>query len=114
MITFIAHLRVPAANAAAFEAIMTYVASKTREHEPGVAYYAFARSAEEPDTYVVVEVYRDPAAHAAHMETDWVKESIPKTTRLTEGLPDIKQYVSPGTEPVRRRWNPKGSGSARV
>jgi quinol monooxygenase YgiN len=114
LITFIAHIRVPAANAAAFEAIMTYVAGKSREHEPGVAYYAFARSADEPDTYAVVEVYRDAAAHAAHMQTDWVKESIPRTLLLTEGLPDIKQYVTPGTEPVRRRWNPKGSGNTDV
>jgi len=107
MITFIAHIRVLPANAAAFEALMTYVSTQTRECEPGVAYYAFAKSVADPDTYVVMEVYRDQAAHAAHMETNWVKESIPKSLALTEGLPDIRQYVSPGTEPVRRRWNPE-------
>jgi quinol monooxygenase YgiN len=111
MITFIAHIRVRPENAAAFEAIMTYVTAKTREHEPGVAYYGFAKSVNEPNTYVVVEVYRDQAAQAAHMETDWVKESIPKSLRVTEGMPDIKQYVSPGTEPVRRRWNPEAQAT---
>ena len=34
----------------------------THEHEPGVVYYGFAKSVDEPDTYVVVEVYRDEAA----------------------------------------------------
>ena len=57
---------------------------QTREHEPGVAYYAFAKSVEEPNTYVVVEVYRDAAAHAAHGEADFVKESIPRASRLFE------------------------------
>ena len=36
----------------------------TLEHEPGVAYYDFAKSVDEPDTYVVVEVYRDAGACA--------------------------------------------------
>ena len=79
MITFIAHLQVPPENAWAFEELMTYVAAMTNEHEPGVAYYAFAKSVDEADTYVVVEVYRDQAAHAAHMETEWVRESVPKS-----------------------------------
>jgi len=110
MITFLAHLRVSRENAAAFEAIMEEVAAKTHAHEPGVAYYAISKSVSDPDTYLVVEVYRDAAAHAAHMETEWVKGSLPKTARLIEGKFDIKQYVSPGTEPVQRRFNPETVG----
>ena len=103
MITFIAHLRVKPENAAAFEALMTYVRDMTLEHEPGVAYYAWSKGVDEPDTYLVVEVYQDVAAQAAHMATEWVKESLPKSALLIEGRPDIKQYVSPGSEPVLRR-----------
>jgi quinol monooxygenase YgiN len=103
MITFIARLHVPPENALAFEELMTYVAAMTNEHEPGVAYYAFAKSVDETDTYVLVEVYRDRAAHASHMETDWVRASLPKSMRLIEGKPHIMQYVSPGTEPAVRR-----------
>lgn len=56
---------------------------------------------------MVIEVYRDEAAHSAHMETDWVKSSIPKSRLLVEnGKYDIEQYVAPGTEPVRRRSGP--------
>jgi len=80
---------------------MTDVCAKVREHEPGVPYYAFARSVQDPSTYVVIEMYTDAAAHASHMQTEWVKQSLPKTMRLIEGRPHIMQYVSPGSEPVR-------------
>jgi quinol monooxygenase YgiN len=100
MITFIAHVRVSSENAAAFEALMTDVCAKVHAHEPGVPYYAFAKSVPDPNTYVVIEVYQDLAAHAAHMAADWVKESLPEASRLMEGRPDIKQYVSSGSEPV--------------
>ncbi|MGO9930029.1 MAG: putative quinol monooxygenase [Mycobacterium sp.] len=104
MITFIAHLQVRPENAQAFEELMTHVTTMTLENEPGVAYYGFAKSVEEPDTYVVVEVYRDQAACTAHGDTLWVRESVPKSLLLTEGLPRLDQYVSPGAEPVVSRF----------
>jgi quinol monooxygenase YgiN len=103
MITFIAHLKVKPENGASFEALMGHVRDMTRQHEPGVAYYDFGKSVDEPDTYVVIEVYRDASAHTAHMRTDWVTESIPLSRRLIEGKFNIKQYVSPGVEPAVRR-----------
>jgi len=103
MITFVAHLKVRPENAPAFEALMTRVAAMTHQHEPGVAYYEFSKSVDEPDTYMVIEVYRTIEAHAAHMASDWVRASLPASARLIEGKPRIRQYVSPGDEPVRRR-----------
>jgi len=103
MITFIAHLKVRPENGPAFEALMTHVRDLTRQHEPGVAYYDFGKSVDEPDTYVVIEVYRDAGAQAAHMQTGWVAESIPLSRRLVEGKFNIKQYVSPGVAPAIRR-----------
>lgn len=102
MITFIAHLRVRPENAAAFEALMAHVVEMTRAHEPGVVHYDFAKSADEADTYVVVEVYRDAEVHAAHMASPWVVESLPRSARLIEGRPHIRQYVNGGSRPVRR------------
>ncbi len=101
MITMIARLRVPPENAAAYEELMTHVADMTLKNEPGVPYYAWAKSADEPDMYVVVEVYEDETVHAAHMASEWVKNSIPVSRRLVEGRFDIKQYVSPGQQPVQ-------------
>jgi quinol monooxygenase YgiN len=103
MITFIAHLTVRPENGPAFEALMAHVRDMTRRHEPGVAYYDFGKSVDEPDTYVVIEIYRDAGAHAAHMKTDWVIESIPLSRGLVDGKFNIKQYVSPGVEPAVRR-----------
>jgi quinol monooxygenase YgiN len=102
LITFIAHLRVAPAHAAAFEALMAHVVATTRAEEPGVLHYACARSVDEPDTYVVIEVYRDAAAHAAHMASAWVRDSLPRSAALIEGRPHIRQYVSEGSIPVRR------------
>ena len=100
MITMIARMRVSEGNAVAYEALMAEVTAKTQQNEPGVAYYAWSKSADEPGIYLVVEVYRDGAAHAAHMASPWVVESLPKSKALVDGLFDIQQYVSDGSEPV--------------
>jgi quinol monooxygenase YgiN len=104
LIIFVVHLQVPPHNAEAFEELMTYVAAMSNEHEPGVVYYAFAKSVEDADTYVAVEVYQDQAAVAAHGDTEWVRESVPKSLGLIEGMPRIAQYVSPGSDPVISRF----------
>jgi quinol monooxygenase YgiN len=103
MITFIAHFTVPPTNAAAFEELLTYVATMSNT-EPGVVYYGFARSVDEADTYSVVEVYHDHDAVASHGHTDWVTESVPRFLGLIEGLPQIKQYVSPGAAAVASQF----------
>jgi quinol monooxygenase YgiN len=103
MITFIAHLHVPPANAQAFEELMTHVATMSND-ETGVVYYGFAKSVDEADTYSVVEVYRDQAACTSHGETDWVRESVPKSLLLIDGMPRLAQYVSPGAEPVDSKF----------
>ncbi len=104
MITFIAHLQVPPQNAQAFEDLMSYVTTMTLENEPGVVYYGFAKSVEDEHRYVVVEVYRDQAACAAHGDNVWVRESVPKMLELTEGMPQLVQYVSPGADAVVSRF----------
>jgi quinol monooxygenase YgiN len=103
VITFVAQMKVRPENAAAYEMLLTTVRDQTLANEPGVAWYSFGKSADEPDSYVVIEVYRDAAAHAAHMRTEWVIASIPKSRALVDGQFDIRQFVSPGTEPAMRQ-----------
>jgi quinol monooxygenase YgiN len=103
VITFVARVLVKPENAAEFEALMTYVADMSRQHESGVVYYGFAKGVDEPNTYVVLEVYQNADAQANHMATEWVISSLPKAARLMEGRPDIKQYISEGSAPVVRR-----------
>jgi quinol monooxygenase YgiN len=101
MITMIARMRVLPENAAAYEVLMDQVREMTLTNEPGVKYYAWAKSASEPDMYVVVEVYEDEEVHAGHMASEWVRNSIPKSRALVDGKFEITQYVTPGQEPVK-------------
>ncbi len=104
MITFVAQMNVRPEHAAAYEALLTEVRDQTLANEPGVAWYSFGQSADQPGSYVMIEVYRDAAAHAAHMQTPWVIDSIPKSRALVEGGFDIRQFVSPGTQPAVRQF----------
>lgn len=101
MITMIARMQVRPENAAAYEALMDHVVAQTLANEPGVPYYAWAKSATDPDGYVVIEVYENAEVHAAHMASPWVRESIPQSVALVDGGFDIQQYVSGGCQPVK-------------
>ncbi|MCX7863668.1 MAG: antibiotic biosynthesis monooxygenase [Novosphingobium sp.] len=105
MITMVARMRVRSENAAAYEQLMDRVTRMTLAKEPGVRYYGWGRSADEPGVYVVVEVYEDEHAQAAHMETAWVREALPRAMALVEGGFEISQYVTPGQKPVQLRHN---------
>lgn len=103
MITFVAPMREKPESASAYGALMTHVQATTLAHESGVTHYAWAKDVDEPDTYVVIEVYRDPEAQAAHMATDWVRDSVLTSSGLIAGKPDIKQYATQDSEPVTTR-----------
>jgi quinol monooxygenase YgiN len=100
MITMVARMRVSPENAAEWTAMMDHVVAMTLANEPGVPWYAWSKSATEPDTYVVIEVYADAKAHAAHMASPWVVESLPRSIAQVNGGFDIQQYVSGDSEPV--------------
>jgi quinol monooxygenase YgiN len=101
MITMVARMKVLPENQPAYEALMDHVAAQVRKHEAEeVPYYAWARSVDDTDTYVVIEVYRDLDAHKAHMASAWVREALPQSMALMHGKVEIEQYVTPGAEPV--------------
>jgi len=96
MITYVAHMRVRRENAAAYKAVIDEMAQNVREHEPGVVFYESFVSDKDPETWLVIEVYRDEAAFKAHWETDYIRPSVERTKPLIEeGSLDIKRYVSP-------------------
>ena len=57
----------PGAEEAFRRATLENAAASLRE--PGVARFDFAQDLEDPSRFVLVEVYRDAAASAAHKET---------------------------------------------
>lgn len=95
MITYIAHMRVAPEHAAAFEAALAEMERKVAAHEPGVIHYALSKSIDDPEGYVVIEVYRDEAAFKAHWETDYIRPSVALTTPLVrEGSLVVRRYES--------------------
>ena len=95
MITYIAHMRIPPENAVAYEAALADMARKVTAHEPGVIHYALSKSVDDPDLYMVIEVYRDEAAFQAHWGSDYIRPSVALTKPLIEeGSLKISRYES--------------------
>ena len=66
MITVIATLKVKAGQEETLVAGMKKMIEHVRAHEPGTKTYLLHRSAADPTTFLVYEVYADQAAFAAH------------------------------------------------
>ena len=62
------HVRVKEGGAEAFRAASLVNAEASRR-EPGVVRFDLLADREQPDHFVLVEIYRDAAAAAAHKET---------------------------------------------
>src|ERR1700743_3673013 len=97
MITFVAHCPVKPGCAEAFEAAMAEMAANVRRHEPGALYYELSHSVEDPNPYLLLEVYADEAASRHHWKTAYIRPSVARTQPLMASAPRVRQYVSPGT-----------------
>jgi quinol monooxygenase YgiN len=94
MITYITHTRVSPGDAAAFAAVLEEMTAGVRETEPGVVYYGWSVNTEDPNTFAVVEVYRDEAAIAVHRETDHFKVATARSAALSDGaIFDTRTYT---------------------
>lgn len=62
------HVHVKPGCAAAFEAA-TLANARASVREPGVARFDVVRQADDPERFVLIEVYRSPDAPAAHKAT---------------------------------------------
>ncbi|MFT3726908.1 MAG: putative quinol monooxygenase [Terricaulis sp.] len=92
MIGVVATMKVKADQTAAFEAAMLELVTATRSNEPGVKLYQFARSAKEPTTYIVMELYQDQATLDAHMRSDHFKNAGPKLALCLADRPSLDRY----------------------
>ena len=70
-----------------FEAAFARQAAGVRANEPGNKLYQLVRSREDPDAYVVMELYDDEAALAAHRNAP----------HMVENRPNMAGLVAPGT-----------------
>jgi quinol monooxygenase YgiN len=96
MIIFTGQMRVPEEKAAAFEAAIDAFSETVREKEPGVIFYGGGWSAEEPGTYLMVEIYRDEAAIAAHAAAEHFQVAMREIPAFCEGEPVVRRFDSRG------------------
>lgn len=65
--------------------------------EPGNVSFEWSRSCDDRNAYFLVEVFRDAAASAAHIETDHFKMAIARMPGLLAGPPEIIHADIPGS-----------------
>ena len=62
------HIRVKPESVEAFKAA-TIINARESRREPGVLRFDIIQQADDPARFVLIEIYRDAAANAAHKET---------------------------------------------
>jgi quinol monooxygenase YgiN len=86
----IAVLKIQEGKASEFEAFFTELAAQVRANEPGNLAYQLTKSRAEPNTYKVLEVYKDQDALTHHGGTDYFKAAGPKFAAVLGGRPEIE------------------------
>lgn len=86
----IATLRIQPDKTAEFEAFFSELAAQVRANEPGNIAYQLTKSRTEPDTYKVLEIYKDQDALTHHGGTPHFKAAGPKFMGVLAGRPEIE------------------------
>ncbi len=90
MIGVVATLKVQEGKGSEFEAVFLELAAKVKANEPGNLAYQLTRSRTEPNTYKVLELYKDQDALTAHGGTDYFKDLGRKMGAFMAGRPDVE------------------------
>jgi quinol monooxygenase YgiN len=90
MIGIVATLKVQDGKNADFEAAFKEAMAQVRANEPGNIVYQLVKSRSEPNTYKVLELYKDDAAIAAHRDSAHYKALGPKLGPCMAGRPEIE------------------------
>ena len=86
----VATLKVQEGKNAEFEAIFTALAAQVRANEKGNLAYCLTKSRTDPNTYKVLELYKDQDALTHHGGTDYFKAAGPKFAAVLGGRPEIE------------------------
>lgn len=92
MIGLIATLPVAEGKGEEFEAAFQGMADAVKADEPGNKLYQLFRS-DDPTSYIVMEIYEDDAAMAAHGKSDGFKAAGAKLGGLVTGAPNIQRLT---------------------
>ena len=86
----IATLKIQDGKTAEFEGFFTELAKQVRANEPGNIAYQLTKSRTDPNTYKVLELYKDQDALTHHGGTDYFKAAGPKFGAVLAGRPEIE------------------------
>jgi quinol monooxygenase YgiN len=75
-----------------FEAAFAVQAKGVRENEPGNKLYQLVRSREDPNSYVVMELYDDPADLEAHRNAPHMVNNRPAMAGLIGGKTTVEIF----------------------
>ena len=96
MIAIVATLRVKDGAGPDLEKTFKDLAGKVRANEPGNVFYQLAKSRTEPNTYKVLELYKDETALEAHRGSEHFKGAGPALGAVLAGRPDIEYLDAVG------------------
>ena len=86
----IATLKVQEGKNAEFEAVFSALAAQVKANEKGNLAYECTKSRTDPNTYKVLEGYKDADAVAAHSASDHYKALGPKIGPCLAGRPEVE------------------------
>ncbi len=80
-------------KADAYEAMCRELLPKVRANEPGILFFDIGKCVGRPDTFKVIEIYRDTQASADHHETEYFKAARPVMTECIASI-EVETYDS--------------------
>ena len=96
MIGIVATIKVQEGKGPDFEAVFLELAAAVRANEPGNVFYQLTKSRADADTYMVLELYKDQDALAAHGQSTHFKEIGRKMGAFMAGRPDVEYLDAVG------------------
>ena len=96
MIGIVATLKVQEGKGPDFEAVFLRLAAQVRSNEPGNIFYQLTKSRAEPNTYKVLELYKDQDALTTHGQTEHFKTIGREMGAFMAGRPDIEYLDAVG------------------
>jgi len=90
MIGVIATLKIQPGKAEEFETLFREMMAKVKANEGGCLAYQLTKGRAEPDTYKVLELYANSAAHEAHGQSAHFREMAPRLGAFLAAMPEIE------------------------
>lgn len=90
MIGVVATLKIQDGKDAEFEQVFRELSAQVKANESGCLMYQLTKSRTEPNTYKVLELYRDADALKHHGGTEYFKAAGPKMGGCLGGAPTIE------------------------